>query len=106
MHEREVTFVKTSLTDTIEPKLEAIGGYHLGYPWLMPESFVIHHIKNKIEKYFIRIDGRKKLITVAKSEDNEYLKIDGDLFCSESLFKLPDFPCDFPRIGDKLPWAL
>ena len=106
MHEREVTFVKTSLTDTVEAKLEAIGGYHLGYPWLMPEPFVIHHIKNGIEKYFIRIDGRKKLITVAESEDNEYLKIEGDSLRSESLFKLPAFPYDFPRIGDKLPWAL
>lgn len=106
MHEREVTFVKTSFANSIEPKLEAIGGYHLGYPWLMPEPFVIHHIKNKIEKYFIRIDGQKMSITVGKSKDNECLKIHSDSVCSESLFKLPDFPSDFPRMGDKLPWAL
>lgn len=106
MHEREVFFVKTNSVETISPKLEAVGGYHLGYPWLMPEPFVIFHIKNKIEKYFIKINGRKMPISVAKFENNECLKIEGDSFCSENLFKLPDFPCDFPRIGDKLPWAL
>ncbi len=106
MHEREVTFAKTSLIDTNEPKLEAIGGYHLDYPWLMPERLVIYHIKNKIEKYFIRINGRKMLISVAKCGDKDCLIIEGDSFPSKSLFRLPGFPSDFPEIDHIFPWAL
>lgn len=104
MHEREVSFVKTSLTDFDGRKLEAIGGYHLDYPWLMPEHLAIYYIKNKIEKYFIRINGEKTLISVAKCGDSECLIIDGDSFCSESMFKLPEFPHDFPKVDDIFPW--
>lgn len=106
MHEREISFVKTSSIDTMGSKLDAVGGYHLDYPWLMPEHLVIYHIKNKIEKYFIRIDGRKMPISVVKCGDNECLMIEGDSFCSKRLFTLPEFPCDFPKVDHVFPWVL
>lgn len=105
MHEREVSFVKTRSADSIWPKLEAIGGYHLDYPWLMPEHLVIYHIKNKIGKYFIRINKQKVFISVAKCGDSECLVIEGDSFCSINLFMLPEFPSDFPKIDHVFPWG-
>jgi len=70
-------------------RIESVGGVYLGHRWNLTDYLVIHYIKNKIEKYFVMVKGKKVKIVVGNFMGHEYLKGETDEYSPDTLLNLP-----------------
>jgi len=87
---REITCVnKRNEYNDPHERIQRVGGDYLGSPWNLPDFLVIYYIKNKIEKYFIKVNGKKIRVVVASHNGKEYLKTEIDDYSPDILLALP-----------------
>ena len=87
---REITCV-IKRNDYNDPHelIQRVGGEYLGSPWNLPDFLVIYYIKNRIEKYFVTVKGKKVKVVVANYNGREYLKTEVDDYSPDTLLGLP-----------------
>lgn len=69
-------------------KIEAIGGFHGGQRWWMPESDAILGIKTGKYSFYVSRGGRTVDVIIATHNGREYLKTENDGYSPDNLLSL------------------
>jgi hypothetical protein len=68
--------------------IESIGGEYLGSPWRFSHHMAIYYVKEKLEKYYIIVNGKRIKVVVGNHNGKEYLKTEADRDSPDSLLAL------------------
>jgi len=94
---REVTCIRKR-NQYFDPHeiIESLGGEYLGSPWRLPDYMVLHYIKTGLERYYVKVRGKKLKVIVATYKKKEYLKTEADGYSPDNLLALPS--CDTLKV--------